>query len=147
MYEPQITAERIKLLSQKKGISIAKLQEKCELSRNVISQSAKSSQGIKAKNLYLIAEVLECSVDYLLGRTDDPSMYSNTNIEITGDNNNSVNSSGSGNNIQIGSDISEQDATTQQFLEIFNNLPFGDRIQLMYKAIELDVINQKKEQA
>ena len=78
MYNSQVTAYRIKQLARDKNISINDLLTRCGLSKNVISQSSKSEEGIKAKNLYNIAEILNCSVDYLLGRTDVIDVNQNT---------------------------------------------------------------------
>lgn len=70
MYNSQIMANRVKQLAQSKNISIKKLMEDCGLGENALSQAAKSESGMKAKNLYAIADILQCSIDYILGRTD-----------------------------------------------------------------------------
>ena len=83
MYNSQETIFRIKQRAKEQGIAILDLQTKCDLGRNAISQAAKSQDGMKARNLFAIAEVLDCSVDYLLGRTDRPEIsqsYSNNSI-------------------------------------------------------------------
>ena len=77
MYNSQETIFRIKQRSKEQGIAILDLQAKCDLGRNAISQAAKSQDGMKARNLFAIAEVLNCSVDYLLGRTDNPTVSGN----------------------------------------------------------------------
>ncbi len=70
MYYPQITSERIKLKAKENKIAIGDLLAECDLGVNALSQAAKSQEGMKARNLYLIAAKLNCSVDYLLGLTD-----------------------------------------------------------------------------
>lgn len=75
MYNSQVTSERIKQLTRDKNISLLTLNEQCGLSKDTIKTAGKSENGMKAKNLYMIAEFLDVSVDYLLGRTDEP--YSN----------------------------------------------------------------------
>ena len=75
MYNSQEMVLRIKQIAKIKGISILEMQEKCGLGRNAISQAAKSQEGMKSKNLYAIADYLDCSVDYLFGRTDDPNSH------------------------------------------------------------------------
>ncbi len=69
MYNPQKIAERIKQQAKKKNISINQLLLNCGLGKNTI---AKMSNGtdILTQNFQKIAENLECSVDYLLGRTN-----------------------------------------------------------------------------
>lgn len=85
MYNSQETIFRIKQRSKEQGIAILDLQAKCDLGRNAISQAAKSQDGMKARNLFAIAEVLNCSVDYLLGRTDNPTVSGNniSNVKTT----------------------------------------------------------------
>lgn len=92
MYNSQETIFRIKQRAKEQGIAILDLQTKCDLGRNAISQAAKSQDGMKARNLFAIAEVLDCSVDYLLGRTDNPTVSGNNIIQssnvINGNNGN-----------------------------------------------------------
>lgn len=85
MYNSQETIFRIKQRAKEQGIAILDLQAKCDLGRNAISQAAKSQDGMKARNLFAIAEVLNCSVDYLLGRTDNPTVSGNniSNVKTT----------------------------------------------------------------
>lgn len=45
----------------------------CELGINTVSQLS-SGRVISYVSLALIAEHLDCSVDYLLGRTDNPEV-------------------------------------------------------------------------
>ena len=68
MYDGNNIAERIKTLAKSKNISIKTVLEKAELNYNLMTTLRKSIP--KADNLAKIADVLECSTDYLLGRTD-----------------------------------------------------------------------------
>ena len=45
----------------------------CKLGINTISQMSKGNDML-SKNLAKIADYLDCSVDYLLGRTDNPEV-------------------------------------------------------------------------
>lgn len=69
MYNSQNIADRIKLMAKKKGYSISTVLSACKLGKNTVT---KISQGtdILTLNLAKIADYLDCSVDYLLGRTD-----------------------------------------------------------------------------
>lgn len=98
MYNSLETSTRIKKLAKEKGVPMSELQEKCGLNKNAVAQAGKSQEGMKAKNLYAIAELLECSVDYLLGRTDNPnetgiSVTDNNQMSLTGNNSISINTS------------------------------------------------------
>ncbi|HGF8354849.1 TPA: helix-turn-helix domain-containing protein [Enterococcus faecium] len=64
--------ERVYDLAKKQGLSVFDLAEKLNLSRNSIYSWKKSSP--KAETLQKVAEYFNVSTDYLLGRTDDPSI-------------------------------------------------------------------------
>ena len=73
MYNPQITFNRIKELREVADISMNELNSACEVNKNTIATSANSKSGLSAKILYDVAEYLNTSVDYLLGRTEKSS--------------------------------------------------------------------------
>lgn len=73
MYNSQNIANRIKTLSKTKGISLKVMLSDCQLGINTISQMSKGNDML-SKNLAKIADYLDCSVDYLLGRTDNPAV-------------------------------------------------------------------------
>jgi len=73
MYEPSKLAERIKNFSKLKKIPMRNILETAGLGKNVISHLTEGSM-LKADNLAKIADVLDCSIDYLLGRTDNPEV-------------------------------------------------------------------------
>ena len=83
MYNSNKVAENIKIQAKKKNVSIKLLLEECGIGRNAMSHMTNGSMP-KGDTLGKIADYLECSVDYLLGRTDDPTW--NKPIEITADN-------------------------------------------------------------
>ena len=74
MYISQDVADRIKNLAQKKSISVKKLLSDIGLGFNTMSNMRNSMP--KADNLAKIADYLGCSVDYLLGRTEEYSPQS-----------------------------------------------------------------------
>ena len=86
MYNPQITVDRITELRTIKGISLSKLNEACGLNKNTITVSANSKTGLSAKILSDVAKFLGCSVDYLLGETDNPNISMKNSIAIGHDN-------------------------------------------------------------
>ena len=73
MYDSQKIATRIKTMAKSKGISLKIMLSECELGINTVSQMAKGNDML-SKNLARIADYLDCSVDYLLGRTDNPEI-------------------------------------------------------------------------
>lgn len=72
MKNTQIVAERIKIQAKRKGVSVKKMLENCELGVNTVIKMANGTD-IVSQNLLKIANYLDCSVDYLLGRTDNPN--------------------------------------------------------------------------
>ena len=67
-------ADRIKKRSKESGITIKSLLESCGINRNFIYDLEKKGQIPTADKIERIADQLDCSVDYLLGRTDNPKV-------------------------------------------------------------------------
>lgn len=65
----------IKKLCEEKAITIKELLIKCKLSKSFIYDLEKKSASPSCKRVSCIADYLNCSVDYLLGRTDDPVLH------------------------------------------------------------------------
>ena len=73
MYSSQSIANRIKSTAKSKNIPLKVMLSECGLGINLISHLAKG-QAVTYVNLAKIADYLDCSVDYLLGRTDNPNV-------------------------------------------------------------------------
>jgi transcriptional regulator with XRE-family HTH domain len=73
MYNSQDISKRIKERAQQQGIALGQMLSSCELGINTISKMAKGTD-ILTQNFARIADYLDCSVDYLLGRTDNPEI-------------------------------------------------------------------------
>ena len=71
MYESAKVAEIIKKLAKSKNIALKDLFESAGMGRNTMSHMVNGSMP-KADNLARIAERLDCTVDYLLGKNDEP---------------------------------------------------------------------------
>lgn len=65
---------RIKSRAKEKKIKLKEMLHECGLGINTISRVTNGSD-IQAINLAKIADALDCSVDYLLGRTDNPESH------------------------------------------------------------------------
>lgn len=74
MYESIQIAGRIKEFAKSKKIPIKTLLDECGLSKNTLSSMLSGGSTPKSENLAKIADYLDCSVDYLLGRTDKPEI-------------------------------------------------------------------------
>lgn len=77
MYIAQNTADIIKKLLIDKKITAKKMCIDCEIGVNTLSNIRRGD--VKSiETFYIIADYLDCSVDYLLGRTDVPEVNKKT---------------------------------------------------------------------
>lgn len=74
MYKSENIASRIKEYSRIKNISIGEMLADCELNKNTLSSMLSRGCTPKSENLAKIADYLGCSIDYLMGRTDNPEI-------------------------------------------------------------------------
>lgn len=73
MYNAQILKDRIKEQCKLKKVAVKDMLPECGLSKNAIGQ-INDTAGMYSFNLARIADYLDVSVDYLLGRTDNPEV-------------------------------------------------------------------------
>ena len=72
--EVAVIAANIKATAAEKGVSLTKMFAKLDIRQGLIYDLEKLGKWPSAKILFLIADYLDCSVDYLLGRTDRPEV-------------------------------------------------------------------------
>ena len=82
-----------------------------------------------AEKIFKIADYLGCSTDYLLGRTDVPTINGNT--QFNGDNNNNGQQAINGNVTVNGAAAPNKDTMTEQFMQKFEQLDFDDKVDVM----------------
>lgn len=73
MYDSKKIADRIKERAAEQGKTLREVLSDCGLGINTVSKISKGTD-ILTLNFAKIADHLECSVDYLLGRTDNPEI-------------------------------------------------------------------------
>ena len=73
MYDSHNIAERIRERAKKQGKTLRALLGECHLGINTVSY-IDSGGDITTLHFAKIADALDCSVDYLLGRTDKPEI-------------------------------------------------------------------------
>lgn len=128
MYETSKTVERIKIVAKQQGITIKTMLEDCALSKNALSSMQSRGSWLQSNNLAKIADYLNVSVDYLLGRTNNPQIEGNyiSTGNITGDNNANMNI-----NTQKPEDNSEKlDEMTAELTKRFNDLSFDKKLDV-----------------
>ena len=130
MYNSSDIASKINYLLKVQNKSQKIMLENCGLNKNAISTMTARNSIPKADNLAKIADYLDCSVDYLLGRTDSPTVSGNY---INGDNNVQAIRTGNGDmTIHAEKQLSKGiDPTTEEFIKIFCNLDFDDKFEVM----------------
>ena len=74
MHNPQTLANIIKTTAQNKGVSVAQMLRDCGLNKDLISTTQSKGYYPRVDALAAIADYLDVSVDYLLGRTDNPAI-------------------------------------------------------------------------
>nr|WP_300838932.1 helix-turn-helix transcriptional regulator [uncultured Acetatifactor sp.] len=74
MHNSQEVANTIKSYAKGKKITIGTMLVDCSLSKNTLSSMQSGGYLPRAETLIKIADYLDCSVDYLLGRTDNPEV-------------------------------------------------------------------------
>ncbi|MDE5854917.1 MAG: helix-turn-helix domain-containing protein [Ruminococcus sp.] len=68
-------ATTIKFICKQKNKSVTQLLKDCELTKSFIYDLEKRNTSPSWEKLTKIADYLDCSVDYLLGRTDNPDSH------------------------------------------------------------------------
>lgn len=132
MYNSQTVKDRINLTIKSRNTSASKVLEICEFSPNLINQMS-DKNGLSSFNLAKIADCLEVSVDYLLGRTENP------NVKIENIHYSNVINGTNGNNspMTVPKECTQLDETTQQLVEAFQNLGFFEKAKVMNLIAEL----------
>lgn len=120
MYNSPELAIAIKETAKSKGIIIGDMLKSCGLGVNTISH-LNHGKALAFDSVAKIADYLGVSVDYLLGREQQPQ----TSTTTTNNNNNNNNNH------------SQFDETTLQVAEEFRKLDFKDKIQVMSLIAEL----------
>lgn len=68
------SAALIKARCKEKGISVSRLLTECGVRKGLIYDMERRDWTPSAEILEKVADYLDCSVDYLLGRTDNPDI-------------------------------------------------------------------------
>lgn len=127
MFTPFEIAERIKLCAKEHGITVKSALKEAGVGEKMVSNmGGKKGSYPQSDKLAQIADYFNCSVDYLLGRTDSPN---ETVISVTDNKQTSL----TGNNsISINSDVHhKKDTLTEQFIKKFEQLDFDDKVDVM----------------
>lgn len=133
MYNAQITIDRIQNLIKSRKLVQKTVLEECGLNENTLKRMS-DDRGMSSFNLAKIADYLKVSVDYLLGRTDEPEIYGISNVISIGGNNAGALS----NNVNIGKASTED---IDEIVEMLKELTLTQRSKVILMIDELK--NQK----
>ena len=128
MYNAQCTKDRIKNICKVKKVNMEQMLVDCSLGVNAIRQ-INDTKGMASFSLAKIADYLDCSVDYLLGRTDNPEVPYN-NHALSGDGGVAV----AGGNANI--TISNQQKEDTELLNLIKSLPLKKRVKIISMIYE-----------
>lgn len=128
MYNAQCTKDRIKNICKVKKVNMEQMLVDCSLGVNAIRQ-INDTKGMASFSLAKIADYLDCSVDYLLGRTDNPEVTYN-NHALSGDGGVAV----AGGNANI--TISNQQKEDTELLNLIKSLPLKKRVKIISMIYE-----------
>ncbi len=137
MYNSSNVAERIKSRAKDMNITVKQTLEKSGLGFNTMSNMKTSMP--KGDSLGKIADVLDCSVDYLLGRTDNPQSHKAGNtvsVGVVSGNNGAI---GVGNMVTNNAPL--LDEHQKLLLELYNKLSPIEQIELIAS------LNSKKQKS
>ena len=74
MFSKNIFSERLQSLRKDKGISQTRLGLEAGISQFAISKIEKGERAASIEVLYSLADYFNVSIDYLVGRTDNPEI-------------------------------------------------------------------------
>ena len=79
MFDKNILGKRIKEIRMSKHLTLHALGEAIGSGKSVLSNIENGKKGVSVEVLCAIADNLDVSADYLLGRSDDPHHQKNCN--------------------------------------------------------------------
>lgn len=125
MYTAQLTIERIQGLIKSKGFTQKQVFSICDIDENTMKRM-KDNKGMSSFYLAKIADVLCCSVDYLLGRTDYPYIVSES--YANGDNSVQVVKS---EKVSVSASSENEARDVKELVQLIQKLPIVKRAEMI----------------
>lgn len=123
-------AQRIKETAKSKNVVLKTMLEDCGMNKNVLSTMTARGSIPQVENLAKIADYLGVTLDYLIGRTNQPNAIVKTTGYVMKENT-IENNSNNGDNIINNSSVSpETDEMTSELIKRFSNLSFDEKIEV-----------------
>ena len=125
-----LVKERIQRLCAQQCKSISEITPEISMAMEDLDQWDES-KGISTISFERIADYLGCSVDYILGYTDEPNEHIVKSGDIIGDNN-----SGNTGNVTVGTSPKVHDSFTEKFIHVFESLDFEKQVAVVNYALQ-----------
>lgn len=137
MTSPQILAERIKLMATKLNLSVSTVLNDVGIKDKNFINKIESGTNVGYINIVKIADYLDCSVDYLLGRTDEVPLNQGSFIQAGNVSGNIIAGNINGDhNANIHTAIPEDVA---ELVELIQSLPLVKRAEAVIMLNEMRV--------
>ncbi len=136
MNNPQMTAERIEMLAKSKNVSVSAMLSELGMNKNALFTMKNSGYLPRIESLCKFANYFGVSVDYLIGRTDNPNI---TDTYINGDNN-GIQAVNNGNNSNLTVNGNTR-TDTEELVEMIQGLPLVQRAKII---TQIDEMKNKK---
>lgn len=120
MYVIHNLISRIKEQAKKKGLKTTAMLEECGINKNMLSTMNTRGSWIQSDGLAKIADYLDCSVDYLLARTENPNAHKTHSSDIT---------------------VNSDEQQLKDIIDIYNQLDNIGKAKLLIAADE--ILNKK----
>lgn len=134
MYISNDIAERIKGIAKQRQVAVKKVLSDTGLGRNTMSNLKTSFP--QSDSIAKIADYLDCSIDYLFGRTDNPQAHKGGNNVSVGDVSGNSGAIGVGNTVT--NNAAPLDEQTAEMLNTYKKLSPLNKAKLLVYADELD---------
>ncbi|GEM_PF-1572868 len=125
-----LVKERIQRLCAQQCKSISEITPEISMAMEDLDQWDES-KGVSSISFERIADYLGCSVDYILGYTDDPTERVVKSGDIIGDNN-----SGNTGDVTVGTSQKAYDSFTEKFIHVFESLDFEKQVSVVNYALQ-----------
>ena len=129
MYTAQVTIDRIQTIIRSRGLVQKEVLADCGLNENTLKRMT-DNRGMASFSLAKIADYLNVSVDYLLGRTDEPEVKSMSNVvSIDGNNIGAIN-----NAVSFGKASTED---IGEVIKMFKSLTLIQRSEIILMMVKM----------
>lgn len=121
-------AERITFIAKRKKIPLKTLTSECGLGINAI-QTLRKGKVMFCDSVAKIADRLDVSIDYLIGRTDIQEVNHGNVYNVQ---NSPMSAQGDNNSINVSNTPMKRDGMLDEMIKQFETLSFADKAEIMH---------------